>query len=313
MLNVTKNLAIAGVITLVAAGNALAERVQPYILASSEQGGDFAKTVTATWDKLTDAGFNIQGSHKPYPGAEIIAFTSKQLKKAAKGSERGGYAAVMRASVTDNAGYIEVAYTNPKYWANAYRLNDQLDKVSAKLKQALGAEKQFSSGDKELTPEDMRKYHYTFMMEYFDDPSNLAEYDSHAEAVKAVEDGLKAGKGATTQVYKYHVGKDPKGNDMTLFGVGLKGKTNEDCSGDKYIMSRIDKDTPRSTAHLPYEILVYGDEVEALYGRFRIALSWPHLPMMASETGATFMSIMCSPDGIKDALTAAAGGSAEDF
>ena len=80
---------------------------------------------------------------------------------------------------------------------------------------------------------------------------------------------------------------------MTLIGVGLKGKTEKDCSGDKYIMSRIDKDTPRSTAHLPYEMMVYGSDVEALYGRFRIALSLPHLPMVASETGATFMIFIC--------------------
>ncbi len=312
MLKITRSLAIAGLVTLVAAGNALAERVQPFILASSGPG-DFASTVTATWDKLTDAGFTVEGTHKPYKGAEIIIFTNHELKEAARKSERGGYGAAMRASVTDNNGNIEVAYTNPKYWANAYRLNDQLDKVSAKLESALGAQKQFSSGDKELTPDDMRKYHYTFMMEYFDDPSDLASYGSHNEAVKAVEDGLKAGKGATTMIYKINVGKDTEGEEMTLIGVGLKGKTEEDCSGDEYIMSRIDKDTPRSTAHLPYEILVYGDDVEALYARFRIAVSLPHLPMMASETGATFMSIMCAPEGIKDRLTEAAGGEAEDF
>ncbi len=101
---------------------------------------DFAATVTATWDKLTEAGFNIQGTHKPYPGTEIIAFTSKQLKKAARSSERGGYGAIMRVSVTDNGGNIEVAYTNPKYWANAYRLNDNLDAVSAKLAISAGAQ-----------------------------------------------------------------------------------------------------------------------------------------------------------------------------
>ena len=312
MLKTTKSLAIAGLITIASAGNALAERVQPFILGSSG-AGDFASTVSATKDKLTGAGFEIAGTHAPYSGAEIIVFTSDDMQAAARKSERGGYGAALRASVTDNGGNVEVAYTNPKYWANAYRMNDQLDAVSSKLESALGAEKQFSSGDKELTPEKMRKYHYTIMMEYFDDPSDLAEYDSHAEAVKAVEANLAAGKGATTQVYKISVGKDSEGEEMTLFGVGMKGKSNEDCSGDEYIMSRIDKDTPRSTAHLPYEILVYGDEVEALYGRFRIALSWPHLPMMASETGATFMSIMCSPDGIKDALTAAAGGKSEDF
>ena len=312
MLTITRSLAIAGLFTLVSAGNALAERVQPFILGSSS-AGDFASTVSDTKSKLSGAGFDVVGTHAPYSGAEIIVFTSDEMKAAATKSERGGYGAAMRVSVTDNGGNIEVAYTNPKYWANAYRLNDQLDTVSTKLASALGAEKQFSSGVKELTAEDMRKYHYTFMMEYFDDPSDLAEYNSHAEGVKTIEANLAAGKGAATQIYKISLGKDTEGEEMTLIGVGLKGKNAEDCSGDEYIMSRIDKDTPRSTAHLPYVILVYGDEAEALYGRFSIALSWPHLRMMSSETGATFMSIMCSPDGIKDALTAVAGGQAEEF
>ena len=312
MLKVTRSLALAGLICLVSAGNALAERVQPFILGSSGPG-DLAGTVASTRDKLTGAGFEIVGTHAPYAGAEIIIFSDDEMKTAATKSERGGYGAAMRVAVTKNGDNVEVAYTNPKYWANAYRMNDNLDGVSSKLASALGSEKQFSSGDKELTPEKMRKYHYTIMMEYFDDPSDLASYGDHAEAVKAVESNLAAGKGGASMVYKISVGKDTDGKEMTLFGVGLKGKSAEDCSGDEFIMSRIDKDTPRSTAHLPYELLVYGDEVEALYGRFRIALSWPHLPMMKSETGATFMSIMCSPDAIKDALTAAAGGTVDDF
>jgi hypothetical protein len=312
MLKITRNLAIAGVITLVSAGNALAERIQPFILGSS-QAGEFAGTVAATKDKISGAGFEIVGTYAPYNGAEIIIFTSDELKAAARKSERGGYGAAMRASVTANGDNNEVAYTNPVYWANAYRMADNLDGVGAKLKAALGAEKQFSSGDKELTAEDMRKYHYTFMMEYFDDPSELASYTSHAEAVKAIEANLAAGKGNTTRIYKISVGQDSEGNEMTLIGVGLKGKNEEDCSGDQYVMSRIDKDTPRSTAHLPYEMLVYGSDVEALYGRFRIAISLPHLPMMASETGATFMSIMCAPEAIKEALTKAAGGESSDF
>lgn len=100
---------------------------------------------------------------------------------------------------------------------------------------------------------------------------------------------------------------------MTLIGVALGGTGEADCSGDKYIMDKIDKSEIRHSAHLPYEMLVYGDEVEALFGRFRIALSWPHLPMMASETGATFMSIMCAPGSIESALKAAAGGSDDDI
>ena len=312
MLRITRNLAIAGLVTLVTAGNALAERIQPFILASSGPG-DVASTVAATKDKLKGAGFEIAGTYKPYSGAEIIVFTSDALKAAAKKSERGGYGAALRASVTKNGDNIEVAYTNPRYWANAYRMNDNLDAASTKLASTLGSMKQFSSGDKELSADDMRKYHYTVMMEYFDDPSSLAEFNDHASAVKTIVDNLAAGEGGTSMVYKIDVGKDPEGEEMTLIGVALKGTSDKDCSGDKYIMSRIDKDTPRSTAHLPYEILVYGDEAEALYGRFRIAISWPHLPMMASETGATFMSIMCSPDAIKDALTKVAGGKADFF
>lgn len=312
MLNSIRNLAAAGLVTLAVTGNALAERVQPFILGSSGPG-DLAGTVASTKSKLSGAGFEVVGTYAPYAGAEVIVISSDELKAAARKSERGGYGAVMRVSVTENAGNVEVSYTNPKYWANAYRMNDNLDGVSTKLKSALGAQQQFSSGDKELTPEKMRKYHYTVMMEYFDDPSELNEYNDHAAGVKKIEANLAAGKGASSMVYKVSVGKDSDGKEMTLFGVALKGKNEEDCSSDPYIMGRVDKDTPRSTAHLPYEILVYDDEAEALYGRFRIALSWPHLPMMASETGATFMSIMCAPESIKDALVKVAGGSSDDF
>jgi hypothetical protein len=146
-------------------------------------------------------------------------------------------------------------------------------------------------------------------MEYFDDPSVLNYFDSHEQAVTAVRDNLARQVGASTQVFELKLGSDTRGKQMTLFGVGLSGSDEEDCSSDAYIMNRIDRDSPRHTAHLPYEILVYGDQAEALYGRFRIAISWPHLPMMASDTGATFFSIMCAPGAIQDALTKIAGGS----
>jgi hypothetical protein len=297
---------------LIASTAYAADLVKPFILANSASG-DVASVAAATKKKLTGAGFEIVGTYSPYAGVENIVFTNSELKSAATKSERGGYGAAMRASITKVGNDIEVAYTNPVYWANAYRMASNLDGVSAKLKSALGMQKQYGTGDKELTAEDMREYHYTFMMEYFDDPSDLASYGSHAEAVKAVQENLAAGKAGTSQVYKISLGKDTEGKEMTLFGVALGGKGEKDCSGDNYIMSRIDKSNPRHSAHLPYELLVYGKDIEALYGRFRIAISWPHLPMVASETGATFMSIMCSPDAIKDALTAAAGGAKEDF
>jgi len=87
-------------------------------------------------------------------------------------------------------------------------------------------------------------------MEYFDDPSELASYDSQADAIAAVEEGLAQGRGGATKVYRI----DIPGKDETVFGVALN---DSGCSGDEYIMSRVDKSPVRSTAHLPYEILEY--------------------------------------------------------
>ena len=78
---------------------------------------------------------------------------------------------------------------------------------------------------------------------------------------------------------------------------------------DTFIMSEIDFKDVRSTAHLPYDILVTGDTVEALHARFRIAINFPDLSMMGSNS---FMNIMPSPDAIKEALTKAAGGTVDE-
>jgi hypothetical protein len=283
-------------------GNAVASEIlMPFVLAY-KTSGDVNTVSGDVKGKLSAAGFEIVGEYSPYDDAHIIGVTSDALKGHAAKSERGGYGAVQRVSITSNGDDIEVVYTNPVYMAAAYRMEADMADVRVALEGALGAEMDFGS-EKELTAEDLRKYHYTVMMEYFDDPSELAEYDSQAEAVKAVEDSLAAGLGATAKVWRV----DIPGKDETVFGVALKGKDSEDCSGDEFIMSRIDRESPRSTAHLPYEVLVSDGNVEALYARFRIAVNWPHLPMVASETGATFFSIMCSPGAIEEALIQAAG------
>ena len=288
------------------------EGIKPFILASTVNGEDISAVVSATGAKLQKAGFEIIGQYSPYKGAQVIVFTNNKLRKTATRSERGGYGAALRAAITSNQGRIELAYTNPVYWANAYRLVDNLDDVSRTLKSALGAQQSFGTGDKNLTASDMRGFHYTFMMEYFDDPSIVGFYDSHQAAVEAVNRNLSETVAASKKVYQLDLGKDSTGKQMTLIGVGLSGEDEDDCSSDAYIMARIDKSSPRHTAHLPYEVLVYGNNVEALFGRFRIAISWPHLPMMASDTGATFFSIMCAPGAIEDSLTRVAGGPSEE-
>ena len=285
--------------------------LEPFVLASRIDDKALSAVSAEVAAKLQNAGFDVIGEYSPYDDSVVLVFSSAQLRELATRSERGGYGAVLRVSLTRNNGKIEIAYTNPLYWANAYRMQADVESIATRLQSSLGYEQSFGSGELSLTASDLRKYHYTFMMEYFDDPSVLNNFDSHQQAVAAVRDNLAKKVSASIQVFELKLSSDINEKEMTLFGVGLNGVDEDDCSSDTYIMGRIDKDSPRHTAHLPYEILVYGNQVEALYGRFRIALSWPHLPMMASDTGATFLSIMCAPGSIEDALMAIAGASQE--
>lgn len=302
MLNIVKKFFLSGALLAVSLGSAYAEDLKPFVLAY-KTSGDIQSVADEVTGKVKAAGFEVAGTYSPYDGAIIIAVTNDALKKSAASSEFGGYEAGQRVSVTKVGDEIQVSYTNPVYYADAYRIKDLSGANSAlsSLESALGKAETYGTGDKKLAAKDLRKYHYMFGMEYFDDPSELAEYDSYDEAVAAVEEGLAQGRGGATKVYRI----DIPGKKETVFGVGL---TDSGCSGDNYIMSRIDKSPIRSTAHLPYEILVSDGDVYALYARFRIAISYPHLPMIQSETGATFFNIMCAPNAIEEALINAAGG-----
>ncbi len=304
MISALKKTLATGILLASTLSTAIAEDVlKPFVLAY-KTGGDIEQVASDVKGKLAAAGFEIAGSYSPYNDALILAITNDDLKKAAASTEFGGYAAGQRVTLTKVDGEIQVSYTNPMYYGNAYRVEStaELNKVASALESALGKSEVYGTGEKQLTANDLRKYHYMFGMEYFDDPSELAEYDSYEEALAAVEKGLSAGAGGATKVYRI----DIPGKNETVFGVALS----DGCSGDEYIMSRVDKEPVRSTGHLPYEILVSDGDVYALYARFRIAISWPNLPMVASETGATFFNIMCAPNAIEESLIKAAGGEA---
>ena len=273
--------------------------LKPFVLGSRDPGTVAEKTA-AVKSALTAQGFTIAGEYTPYPDAVVIVITNDELKNNAAKSELGGFGAAVRVSVTRVKDDVQVAYTNPVYLANAYRMKDDLAGVAAKLVVALGKQEEF--GAKGLKAKKLRSYHYMMGMEYFNEPSVLAEYGSFEEAVAAVESGLAAGRGGATKVYRIDVPEKKE----SVFGVALKGATEADkYMDDKFIMSVIDFKDLRSTAHLPYEVLVSGNKVYALYARFRIAVSFPDLSMMGSNS---FMNIMKSPEAIRKALTQAAGG-----
>jgi len=285
-------LAVAGAALIMNISLAQADGLKPFVLGAEPQKADPAQVVVDVKTALQAQGFEVAGSYDPYPNATVIVVTSGDLKAKAAKSDFGGYGAIERVAVTKVKDKIQVSYTNPPYWAAAYRMTDGLMDVKAKLEAALGKQQEFGSKDG-LTEKELRKYKYTIGMEKFDSLGDhkLAEYKSYQDAVSAVEAGLGAGKAGVTKVYRV----DIPGKEEAVFGVAItKGK-----GADKYIMDYIDFGDIKSTAHLPYEILVSGNKVYHLYGRFRIAISFPDLSMMGSNS---FMSIMSAPGAIKDAL-----------
>lgn len=272
--------------------------LKPFVLASKGPG-DAVQKVEATKAALAKAGFTVAGSYSPYGNTTVIGVTNDELRSTAAKSEHGGFGAAMRVAVVKAGNDVQVSYTNPPYWSNAYRMNGELKDTAAKLQAALGKVEEF--GAKGLTAEQLRKYHYAFGMEYFNEPNEFVKYGSHEDAVKAVEAGLAAGKQGVTKVYRV----DVAGKKEVLFGVAMKGAGDSKQMDDAYIMNEIDFKDVKSAAHLPYDILVSGDKVFAQYARFRIAISFPDLSMMGANS---FMNIMKSPEAIREALALTAGG-----
>jgi hypothetical protein len=266
--------------------------LKPYLLGFRGPGSIAAK-LPEMKTALEQKGFQIIGEYSPYAGASVLVVTSDALKAAAAKSAFGAYGAVARVSLTTADKEVQVAATNPRYYAAAYRMKDDLHDAAAALEQAIGKTAEFGSRDG-ITAAKLRKYHYMVMMPYFDEPATLATYPSQDEALAAVEAGLAARKGGAAKVYRL----DIPGTKESVFGVSLA----EGDGADATIMKVIDLAELKHTPHLPYELVVADGSVFMLHGKFRIALDFPDLTM------GTFMKISGAPAAIEEKLKAAAGG-----
>ena len=259
---------------------------KPYYLVSNSTG-NMAEKVSKVKTALVENGFEIVGEYSPFAGREIVVFTNDDLIKDAAKTEFGAYGAALRIAFTEADSTIQIAYTNPTYWVNAYRMECETEKLNILLEDTLGKGESFGS-KKGLTIKKLRKYHYMMAMPYFDDPHELAEYEDYEEAIQTIEAGLAANKGGVSKVYRI----DIPGKEETVFGVALTQKG----GSDKVIIDKIDKANLKHTAYLCYEMVVSGNKAYALHGRFRIALSFPDLTM------GSFTKIMSAPGDIEEAL-----------
>lgn len=279
---------------LLSTGIYAADKLKPYILANTTSTGTFQATVEQVKSALQSAQFQIVGEYAPYDDAWLFIVTNNDLKRLAGKEVNAAFLAGQRVSVTKTASGVQIAYTNPDYFAQAYRIEGDLSPVSSKLAVALGNQDSF--GSKGLTASKLRKYHYAFGMEYFDDQLKLAEYAEYRQAVKAVSAALDENRGGVMPVYRIDIPE----SKLTIFGVSMS----EGMSADSSIMEVVDYQDLKCTAHLPYEIIVDDNRVKALAPRFRIAIDFPDLKM-TGEHG--FTRLMSSPDAIAKALTLAAG------
>jgi len=280
---------------------AQAEVLKPFILGKTVTG-TMSEVVNDVTAKLLEQGFTIVGTYSPYPNATVICASYPDLTAAAAKEKNGGFGAAQRIAVTEIGGKLQVTYANPAYIGTAYGMG-KLETVSQKLAAALGREQEYGAEgikEKNLSP---GKYHYKMLMPYFDDIDVLNTYSDYKTGVATVEANLAAGKGGTAKVYRI----DLPGKDVSVFGVAIPkgdGVDSGDKDTDKEIMDIIDYKPIRSTAYLPYELMVQGNKAIALRGRYRIAVHFPDTSMMGSHG---FTAIMSAPGGILNALEAVAG------
>jgi uncharacterized protein (DUF302 family) len=273
---------------IMATGTAAAAKDQgsrPYVLAS-ENPGAVADVVAQTRSALTQSGFEVVGEYPVSDAAHVIIITSDALRVAAAKTPDGGFGAVLRVSVTQTGGTTQVAYTNPAWMANIYRLAGEPEGVAVTLEKALGRREEFGS-KKGFSAKSLRSYHYMMLMPYFDDQVVLGTFASRADAVAKLEAGLTASKEAKL-IYRV----DIPGTEQSLFGISLLAGE----GADETVMKITDSGARKHTAHLPYEVLIAGGRVVMLHGKFRIAQSFPDLTM------GTFMKISGAPDGIAKVL-----------
>jgi uncharacterized protein (DUF302 family) len=278
----------------------IAQPLKPYILGStSKQSMNEIKPLLRS--ALEQNGFKLVGEYTPVGDADRVVIVVTHPALISSVQEVGGltgFAGTLRVAATKEGEAVNISYTNPEYWGNAYfrddfsKVSENFASVSVAFKRAMrsvgtynGAAFGSEKGEETKT---LRKYHYMFGMPYFDETNELGSFESQKAAVARIDANLAKGKPGVKKVYKLVI----PDQDLVLYGIALTGET-----GESKFMPKIDISSPKHTAFLPYEILVMNGEVHMLHGRFRIALSFPDLTM------GTFTKIMSTPGEIEDLLS----------
>lgn len=284
---------VVGMVTLSGFAKAT-DRYKPFIHAFTTPES-VTETVAQVKAKLERAGLTLVGHYVLNTDSEVLVATNDMLRGLSLESRLSGFASTLRVSVNATEGGTQVSYVNPDYLQRAYRIETDLSGLAKTLEDALGREAEFGS-EKGLTEKKLAKYRYTFGMEQFDDVYQLSEFPNQDEALSAVRAGLNAADSHVKALYELPLSRA----NTVIFGVSM---SSEDEQGkyydDQFQMSIVDFTPMKSTAYLPYQLLVIDGAVVALHMRFRMAVHFPDLKMMGKHS---FMTLMPSPSAIEKAL-----------
>lgn len=273
----------------------LVSGIAPY-LRVAEHDGPMDEVVGKVKTVLEESGYDILGQYQPGDNPElyVVVFTSEDLIALSMQSEdRGMLAAAMKVGFQETEGKIAVSILNPEYLFYAYfrelmnepAFNTSALKLASEVTGALrgkGSVEEPFGGD--LSEKELIKYRYMAGMPKFEKSVSLAEFESFSQGVEAIRKGL-SNRAEIMQVYEILI----ENGETAVFGIGLKNKE----EGEAHFLPIIGES---HVAAMPYEIILQGNRVTMLHGRYRFALHWPELTMK------TFTKIMSSPGDVEDAM-----------
>jgi hypothetical protein len=273
--------------------------IKPYSLAA-KQKGDFSLSVARVRELLIKGNFRIIGEYSPFKDSHVFAITDTNLLTTAAKTKYGIFGAVIRVGIAKVGGEIQVMYNNPTYIGLAYRMKDPLKNIKIKLARILGHVQDF--GGEGVEADELPDYNYAFGLEKFGDFYEFAEYLTHKQAVQKVEAGLDSDFKGFRQVYRL----DLPGRKQTLFGISMNADVNDiPFLNDEYFMNIADHKELRRLPHLPYEILVDNNRIIGLHAHYRLAISFPDLPMIGRHG---FGKLMNLPWQYEEYITRLVGG-----
>ncbi len=282
---------IAALIVLFNYSNA--QKISPYY-GLGNYGYEIEGSAEKLINEIQSAGYEILGSYAPgqQPDLYVVVFTDSQTRQLCMSTTiQGLIAAPYRMALEKTASGVILSCVNPEYQWRAY-LTEAYGNNAAKflgLKnrymnflETLGHPVPFGGED---DASDLEDYHYMFGMPYYEDQVEIKAFDSFQSAVSTIQNNITGTQGIEP-VYSLV----DNSNQIAVFGVGLVDQE----IGEKHFLSVIGQ---THAAALPYELIVEGNKVKMLHGRFRFALYWPELTM------ATFTKIMSTPGDVEEMMS----------